>query len=173
MAPVTLVLGGAKSGKSHYAETRVLRSDLTPIYLATAQAFDDEMRTRIARHRQQRAGRGWHTVEEPHDLTATLRDKARPSCMVLVDCLTLWLTNRLLAEADVVTEIDRLAASLASLVGPVVLVSNEVGQGVVPDNALARRFVDLAGLCHQKISERADHVVFVTAGLPQALKGDA
>ena len=166
---LTLVLGGARSGKSAFAESLVLRSGLRPLYLATAQALDEEMRRRVEHHRRGR-GDAWTLVEEPLELSDALRAESRPDRAVLVDCLTLWLTNLLLAERDPVLESDRLLAVLTAPPGPVVLVSNEVGQGIVPTNALARRFVDEAGRLHQRLAAAAQSVVLVTAGLPQHLK---
>lgn len=166
---LTLVLGGARSGKSAFAEALVLASGLSPVYLATAQALDDEMRRRVEHHRRAR-GDAWTLVEEPLELAGTLRAESRPDRALLVDCLTLWLTNLLLAERDPEREADRLLATLTALPGPVVLVSNEVGQGIVPANALARRFVDEAGRLHQRLAAAAHSVVLVTAGLPQHLK---
>ena len=166
---VTLVLGGARSGKSRYAESLVEALPPPWIYLATAEARDTEMEQRIAAHRARRDGR-WQTVEAPHDLAGALR--ATPTeAAVLVDCLTLWLSNRLLAEADMDREIERLEAALVEQKDTVVLVSNEVGAGIVPDNALARRFQDLQGTLNQRIAARASRVVFMVAGLPLQLKG--
>ncbi len=169
LVPVTLVLGGARSGKSRHAEALVESQPGPCIYLATAQAGDDEMAARIAAHRARRGGR-WTTVEEPLDLAAALGQTCGPDRAVLVDCLTLWLSNLLGAGRDVAAECDGLLAALPGLAGPVVLVSNEVGQGVVPDNALARRFVDHAGRLHQDLAAVAQRVVFMSAGLPQELK---
>jgi adenosylcobinamide kinase / adenosylcobinamide-phosphate guanylyltransferase len=166
---ITLVLGGARSGKSRHAEQLATASGLAPVYLATAQALDDEMARRIAAHRDRR-GASWRTVEEPLELIAALRKACAPRSIVLVDCLTLWLTNLMVAGREVEAECARLVEALPDLPGPVLLVSNEVGQGVVPDNAMARRFVDQAGLLHQGIAQRADAVVFMTAGLPHRLK---
>jgi adenosylcobinamide kinase/adenosylcobinamide-phosphate guanylyltransferase len=169
LAPVTLVLGGARSGKSRHAEALVASQPGPCIYLATAQAGDAEMAARIADHRARRGGR-WTTVEEPLDLAAALGQACGPDRAVLVDCLTLWLSNLLGAGRDVSAECERLLAVLPGLAGPVVLVSNEVGQGVVPDNALARSFIDHAGRLHQDLAAAAQRVVFMTAGLPQELK---
>ncbi|MDR3515937.1 MAG: bifunctional adenosylcobinamide kinase/adenosylcobinamide-phosphate guanylyltransferase [Azospirillaceae bacterium] len=167
---ITLVLGGARSGKSAFAEARVVATRRHPLYLATAQAGDPEMAARIARHRAQRAGQGWATVEEPLELVATLRAEARPDRAVLVDCLTLWLTNVMLAGRDAEPEGRALAAALRDLTGPVVLVSNEVGLGIVPDNALARAFRDQAGRLHQHVAAVADAVYLIVAGMPLTLK---
>jgi adenosylcobinamide kinase/adenosylcobinamide-phosphate guanylyltransferase len=166
---ITLVLGGARSGKSRHAEHLALESGLAPVYLATAQALDDEMARRIAAHRARR-GPAWRTVEEPLDLIAALRRECGPDRAVLVDCLTLWLTNLMVAERPVRTEMARLVELLPSMRGALVLVSNEVGLGVVPTGAIARAFIDHAGWLHQRIAEQADVVVFMAAGLPLHLK---
>ena len=165
---VTFVLGGARSGKSRYAEGLVTALPGPWTYVATAQAFDDEMRSRIAQHRGERAP-GWRTVEAPMDMPAALAGVgAEP---VLVDCLTLWLSNLLLAGHDLPAATTRLLAALDGRGAPTVLVSNEVGLGIVPDNALARAFRDAAGRLHQAVAARADRVVLVVAGLPLAVKG--
>ncbi len=169
LAPVTLVLGGARSGKSRHAEAMVESQPGPCVYLATAEAGDSEMVARIAAHRARR-GRRWSTVEEPLDVVAALSGACGPDRAVLVDCLTLWLSNLLGAERPVAAECGRLLAALPELAGPVVFVSNEVGQGVVPDNALARAFVDHAGRLHQDLAAAAQRVVFMTAGLPHELK---
>ena len=169
LAPVTLVLGGARSGKSRHAEAMVESQPGPCVYLATAQAGDREMAARIAAHRARRGGR-WSTVEEPLDVVAALSGACGPDRAVLVDCLTLWLSNLLGAERPVAAECGRLLTALPELAGPVVFVSNEVGQGVVPDNALARAFVDHAGRLHQDLAAAAQRVVFMTAGLPRHLK---
>ncbi len=166
---VSLVLGGARSGKSSFAEAEVLAHGLDCLYLATSEAFDNEMEVRIARHRERR-GPEWTTIEEPLALADVLAAESDPKRAILVDCLTLWLANLLGAERDLPAEFERLVRVLAGVAGPVVLVSNEVGQGIVPDNALARRFRDEAGRLHQQIAAVAGRVVFVTAGLPQTLK---
>ena len=169
LAPVTLVLGGARSGKSRHAEAMVEGQPGPCVYLATAQAGDREMAARIAAHRARRGGR-WSTVEEPLDVVEALSGACGSDRAVLVDCLTLWLSNLLGAERPVAAECGRLLAALPELAGPVVFVSNEVGQGVVPDNALARAFVDHAGRLHQDLAAAAQRVVFMTAGLPHELK---
>jgi adenosylcobinamide kinase / adenosylcobinamide-phosphate guanylyltransferase len=166
---LTLVLGGARSGKSRHAESLITASAPPWIYVATAQALDTEMAERIAHHRARRGAR-WQTVEAPHDLAGAI-DKAPPDAGLLVDCLTLWLTNRMLAEADIEADTAAVESALARRRGPIVLVSNEVGSGVVPDNALARRFADLQGRLNQRIAARADRVVLVVAGLPLTVKG--
>jgi adenosylcobinamide kinase/adenosylcobinamide-phosphate guanylyltransferase len=172
MTGLTLVLGGARSGKSRFAEglVRAAAGARPPCYIATAQAWDDEMAARIARHRADRAGQGWVTVEAPHDLAAALA--AQPAgAAVLIDCLTLWLTNRMLAGADLEADSAALVAALSAHPAPVVAVSNEVGLGIVPENALARAFRDAAGRLHQDIAVRADRVALVVAGLPMWVKG--
>ena len=168
---LTLVLGGARSGKSRYAESLIAATPPPWVYVATAQALDAEMAERIAHHRKRR-GEGWHTTEEPHDLQDAI-DAAPAGAAVLVDCLTLWLTNRMLADADMGAETARLEAALAHRNGLTVLVSNEVGSGIVPDNALARRFADLQGRLNQRLAACADRVVLVVAGLPLIVKGQA
>jgi len=165
---LTFVLGGARSGKSTYAEKLTAGFPAPWRYVATAQAFDEEMRERIAQHRARR-GEGWLTVEAPLDLAAALAEapKRQP---VLVDCLTLWLSNRMLAGHDVEAESDRLAAVLATPRGPWFVVSNEVGLGLVPDNALGRRFRDAQGRLNRQVAEAADRVVLMVAGLPMQVK---
>ena len=166
---LTFILGGARSGKSVEAE-RLIEACAGPwIYVATAQAFDDEMRERIAHHRARR-GPGWVTADAPYDLVATLKS-APDGAPVLVDCLTLWLSNHMLAEHDLVAETEALAAELARPRGPWVVVSNEVGMGIVPDNALARCFRDEAGRLNQRVAAIAERVLFMAAGLPMRLKG--
>lgn len=169
LPPLTLVVGGARSGKSAFAETLIAASARPRRYIATAEAWDDEMRTRIAQHRADRAG-GWTTVEAPLDLPAALQT-ARPDEAVLVDCATLWLTNHLLARHDLAAETASLIAALAACPAPVVVVSNETGWGIVPENALARRFRDEQGRLNQRLAAEAALVVTVIAGLPLALKG--
>lgn len=169
LAPVTLVLGGARSGKSAHAEALVEAQPGACLYLATAEAGDAEMAERIARHRARRGGR-WSTLEEPLALAAALQAAARPGTAVLVDCLTLWLSNLLFAGRDPAAETAVLLEALPGLGGPVIFVSNEVGLGIVPDNALARRFRDEAGRLNQAVAAAAQSVVFLAAGLPLALK---
>ena len=162
--PTTLILGGARSGKSRHAEALLTAGPPPWTYVATAQAFDDEMRARIAIHRAGR-DKGWITVEAPLDLPAALA----PPGPVLVDCLTLWLSNLLLADHDPAPATAALLAALHRP-DPTVLVANEVGLSIVPDNALARRFRDAAGTLHQAIAARADRVDLVVAGIPMRLK---
>lgn len=168
LAGVTLVLGGARSGKSAHAEALVARADM-PIYLATAEARDGEMTERIRQHRARRGAR-WTTVEEPLDLTGRLAALAAPGRAVLVDCLTLWLSNLIGTGRDPDAAGAALVRALPALGGPVVFVANEVGLGIVPDNALARAFRDVAGRLNQEVAAAAERVVFVAAGLPLTLK---
>ncbi len=167
---VTLVLGGARSGKSAHAERLVLGLGPTPVYIATAEAHDQEMAERIARHRADRAGRGWLTVEEPLDLPAAILREAREGRAVLVDCLTLWLSNLMLAGHPVAEAQARLVGALAEAEAPVVLVSNEVGLGLVPETPLGRAFRDAQGRLNQAVAACAGHVHFVAAGLHLTLK---
>ena len=168
MNKLTLVLGGTRSGKSAYAES-LFEGAATPAYLATGTAGDGEMSERIARHKERR-GERWKTIEEPIGLAAALLRESRPEQPILVDCLTLWLGNLMGSDRDVGQLFDALISILPRLKGPVVMVSNEVGWGIVPDNALARRFRDHAGELHQRVAAVADSVVLVTAGLPITLK---
>ncbi|MCM2474926.1 bifunctional adenosylcobinamide kinase/adenosylcobinamide-phosphate guanylyltransferase [Rhizobium sp. CG5] len=166
-----LVLGGARSGKSRFAEGLAIETGLERHYIATGRAFDDEMRARIAQHKADRAGRGWTTHEEPLALTDTLTRIDDPGRVVLVDCLTLWVTNLMMEERDVAADSAALGALLPDLKATVLLVSNEVGLGIVPDNAMARAFRDHAGRLHQIVAEQATEVYFVAAGLPLKMKG--
>lgn len=163
-----LVTGGARSGKSRFALE--LAESLAPVrfYVATAQALDAEMETRIAAHRRER-GPGWHTIEEPLDIARCL---AQPG-PVVVDCLTLWLSNLLMLErsdAEVRTAIDRLVEAFDAAENPVIVITNEVGSGIVPENALARRFRDLAGISSQRMARVARRVVLLCAGIPLEVK---
>jgi len=174
---ISLITGGARSGKSRYA-LALAGSHARPAFVVTAEAFDDEMRARIERHRRERAGR-WLTVEEPIDLAGALERLPADTEIAVVDCLTVWLGNLAHRRGDAVLaedpgEIEEVTAFLATLERPpcsLVLVTNEVGLGVIPDNALARSFVDLAGRLNQAVAARAQRVVFMVSGLPLALKG--
>lgn len=166
---LSLVIGGASSGKSGWAEQLVKSAGLSLVYLATAQAKDGEMAVKIARHQSGR-GDGWRTVESPLDLSGELA-KTSSGDIILVDCLTMWLTNHLLAESNLDQQFSELLKTMADVVTPVVFVSNEVGQGGVPENALARVFQREQGRLNQLIAARADLVVAVQAGLPMLLKG--
>jgi adenosylcobinamide kinase / adenosylcobinamide-phosphate guanylyltransferase len=168
MSEITLVLGGARSGKSRYAESLFVQLPPPWAYVATAEAGDEEMSARIAAHRARR-GPSWKTTEAPHELAeAIILSQPMP---VLVDCLTLWLSNLMLADWDIGAEIHRLERALDAALAPVVLVANEVGSGIVPDHPLGRKFRDLQGVLNQRIAARADHVVLMVAGLPLAVKG--
>ena len=167
-----LILGGARSGKSRYAEGLI--AALPPvwnppwIYVATAEPGDEEMRARIAAHRARR-GPSWQTVEAPQELAeAVILAQPAP---VLVDCLTLWLSNLMLIDADIEAETVRLERALEAATAPVILVSNEVGSGIVPEHPLGRGFRDLQGALNQRIAARAERVVLMVAGLPLAVKG--
>jgi len=165
---LTFVLGGARSGKSRYAERLVSALPSPWAYVATAEAGDHEMAVRIRAHRARR-GPSWRTIEAPRDLQAALA--ACENMPVLIDCLTLWLSNLLLADADIDRETERLERALAEAAAPIVLVANEVGSGIVPDHPLGRKFRDLQGVLNQRIAARADRVVLIVAGLPVAVKG--
>ena len=163
------VIGGARSGKSRYAQARAEAAGESPVFVATAEAFDDEMRARIAQHRADRDAR-WRTVEAPRDLPAAIDALNDGGAVVLVDCLTLWASNLLLADADIPAATAGLCAAVARFEGSLILVANEVGLGIVPDNALARQFRDAAGQINQAVAASADVVVLLTAGLPLTLK---
>lgn len=167
MSRLTLVLGGARSGKSRFAENLARQHGGLRTYIATAEAFDDEMRQRIAKHREQRAGDGWVTIESTLDPASVLpRDG-----LVLLDCVTVWLGNLMHHGRDLRAEVAKLCAALEVCPAEVILVSNEVGLSIVPENAMARRFRDEQGLVNQALAEIADNVYFIAAGLPLKLKG--
>ncbi|OHC74913.1 MAG: bifunctional adenosylcobinamide kinase/adenosylcobinamide-phosphate guanylyltransferase [Rhodospirillales bacterium RIFCSPLOWO2_12_FULL_58_28] len=168
MPLITLVLGGARSGKSAYAE-RLVNTDEAGLYLATAEIRDDEMAERVRLHRGRR-DRTWTTVEEPLNLAQALKEHSSPRRPVLVECLTIWLSNLMEAQRNIGSETGVLVETLSLLQGPVVFVSNEVGQGIIPDNRLARDFVDASGRLNQSIAMIADRVIFINAGLPTVLK---
>lgn len=169
-----LILGGARSGKSRLAERLAAESGLRVTYIATSQPLDGEMNQRVLTHRQRRPD-SWGLVEEPLELARVLRDNAAPEHCLLVDCLTLWLTNLLMLDDQerLIRERDALLDTVASLPGEILFVSNETGLGVVPMGELTRRYVDEAGLLHQAIAERCQRVVLTVAGLPLTLKGTA
>ncbi|MDC4608374.1 bifunctional adenosylcobinamide kinase/adenosylcobinamide-phosphate guanylyltransferase [Acinetobacter baumannii] len=168
-----LILGGARSGKSRLAEQTAISMQLAVTYVATAQALDPEMQSRIVHHQNQRPAH-WSLVEEPLFLTKTLQEIDRPNQIILVDCLTLWLTNLLLLEDQNIQqfECEQLLRVLPTLQSEIILVSNETGLGVVPLGEISRRFVDEAGRLHQALGQIADKVVFCVAGFPMILKGD-
>jgi adenosylcobinamide kinase / adenosylcobinamide-phosphate guanylyltransferase len=165
----TLVLGGARSGKSNFAENLAIQTGLARYYLATAQAYDKEMEARISKHQNDRQGK-WITIEEPINLLTSLKQYSSSEKIILVDCLTLWLSNLIGEGRSIDEEIDQLVQGIKSVEGSVIFVSNEVGQGIVPDNALAREFRDYVGRLHQELAACVDTVYFITAGLAQKLK---
>lgn len=167
MTRISLVTGGARSGKSVIAEGLALGPTGRATYIATSQAFDAEMEQRIALHRARR-GAEWDLVEAPLDLAGALRDSDGQPC--LVDCLTLWLTNLMMADRDWRGETPAVLAALRARRAPVVLVTNEVGGGIVPENALARSFRDAAGLLNQRVAAMADDVILAVCGLPMKVK---
>jgi adenosylcobinamide kinase/adenosylcobinamide-phosphate guanylyltransferase len=166
-----LVLGGQRSGKSRFAEGLVMASGGIPVYIATGSAGDGEMADRIAAHRARR-GSEWRTVEAPLDLVAVLLRETGAGFHVLVDCLTFWLANLMQAGWSIEEETSRLLDALARVSGPVVIVSGEVGLGIIPDNALSRRFADALGTVNQRVASAVDRVVFIAAGLPLVLKAE-
>jgi adenosylcobinamide kinase/adenosylcobinamide-phosphate guanylyltransferase len=167
-----MMLGGAASGKSTFAEHTIMRTcaKKQKLYIATAQAFDDEMRAKIADHQIARQADGWTTCEEPLDVTSVL-GRVTADQVVLLDCATLWLTNQLMKEADLSAASRELVAALKNCAGSVVVVTNEVGQGIVPEHALSRKFREAQGKLNQHIAREAQLVVQVIAGLPLVLKG--
>ena len=169
-----LILGGARSGKSRLAEKLASDSALQVIYIATSQPLDGEMNARVAHHRERRPAE-WGLIEEPLELARVLRENASAQRCLLVDCLTLWLTNLLMLDdpARLAQEREALLECLATLPGEILLVSNETGMGVVPLGELTRRYVDEAGWLHQALAERCQRVVLTVAGLPLTLKGSA
>lgn len=178
MAEIILVTGGARSGKSSHAQDLAEAVAGERLYIATCPpGLDDEMRQRIALHREERQGRGWRTIEEMHDPAGVL-NKNRENDVVLVDCLTLWINNLLyekngaLSEDDIAARCEELLTVGRKLSGTLILVTNELGCGVVPENPLARRFRDLVGRCNQLIAAGADRVILVVSGIPLTIKGD-
>jgi adenosylcobinamide kinase/adenosylcobinamide-phosphate guanylyltransferase len=169
-----LILGGARSGKSRLAEKLADESGLAVTYIATSQALDGEMSARIRQHRERRPAH-WALLEEPLQLARVLREQAAPGRCLLVDCLTLWLSNLLMLDDQprLAAERDALLECLGGLPGRIILVSNETGLGVVPLGELTRRYVDEAGWLHQALAERCQRVLFMVAGLPMILKGEA
>lgn len=168
-AGITLILGGARSGKSRLAEQLAEKRDGRLVYIATAEAWDDEMKTRIAEHKARRNDR-WHNIEAPVAVAEVLQALPSETGAVLVDCLTLWLSNLMHAGRDLDAETAGLLTALNNARFPVLLVSNEVGLGIVPDNKLARDFRDAQGRLNQAVAAAADHAIFMAAGLPLVLK---
>lgn len=169
MSTMVLLVGGARSGKSRIAQTRAEELNGELVYIATGQALDAEMTARIARHRAERGAR-WRTVEAPLELADTIRREGAHDRVLLVDCLTLWLSNLLLGEHDIEAATAALLDELATTSASVLLVSNEVGMGIVPENALARRFRDEAGRLNQRVAAAASEVLLVAAGLAIRMK---
>ena len=167
VAKLTLVIGGARSGKSRYAETAIVRLPPPWVYIATAEPGDAEMAARIEAHRARR-GPNWRTVEVPRDLAGAI--SACEAAPLMIDCLTLWLSNLMLADADIEGETARLETALMAAKAPVVLVANEVGSGIVPEHALGRQFRDLQGVLNQRMAAGADRVILMVAGLPLTVK---
>lgn len=168
-----LILGGARSGKSQYAELRAAESGMDVLYVATAQAFDDEMQQRIQHHKQQRPDH-WQLIEEPINLLSVLKDNATDTTCILVDCLTLWLSNQLCSEdykSRFKKNIDNLVGELPELPGKIIFVSNEVSMGIIPMGEINREFVDEAGRLHQRLAAVCDKVTFMVAGIPSHIKG--
>ncbi|MEO9598905.1 bifunctional adenosylcobinamide kinase/adenosylcobinamide-phosphate guanylyltransferase [Parasphingorhabdus sp.] len=166
---ITLILGGTRSGKSSFAQDLAEKNGDKLVYVATAQAFDEEMEDRIHRHQNDR-GSGWQTVEETRDLASVITAYSSPETMLLIDCLTIWLSNLMLAEADLETAQDQLVKALSEAPGPIIMVSNEVGAGIVPETPLGRRFRDESGWMNQRVAAAAHDVALITAGLPLWLK---
>ena len=169
LPPVTLVLGGARSGKSSFAERITVAHPRGCAYVATAEIGDEEMAERVRKHQARREAH-WRTIEAPLELAPAIVSETGQGAAVLVDCLTLWLSNLMAAGRDPTKETEELVRALGQAGGPVVFVSNEVGLGIVPDNALARTFRDHAGRLNQRMAEVANNVFFVAAGLPLRLK---
>jgi adenosylcobinamide kinase/adenosylcobinamide-phosphate guanylyltransferase len=167
---VMLITGGARAGKSRYAERLMTARPAHHAVIATATAGDAEMAERIARHKAER-DKTWETIEQPISVRAAIRNAARPDRILLVDCLTLWISNLLGEQRDIVVEMLGLVGTLKIAAGPVIIVSNEVGLGIVPDNPLARAFRDNLGRANQLVAAAAEVVVFMAAGIPIILKG--
>lgn len=166
---LSFVVGGAASGKSAFAESLVVQTGAPRVYVATAEIYDDEMRAKVAAHLAMR-GENWRTIEAPRELGPALASVGKEE-VVLLDCATMWLSNHMLSENDIEAETQSLIRDINACKGRVVIVSNEVGMGIVPDNALARDFRNQQGKLNQKLASEADLAVFVVAGLPMVLKG--
>ena len=167
---LTLVTGGAASGKSNYAERLIANSGLPKKYFATSQIWDDEIAEKVRAHRTSRAGDGWDTVETGTDLVTAIRATA-PGEAVLIDCATMWLTAIMMADGDPADEVPRVLGALRESPSPFVIVTNEVGQGIVPDTSMGRAFRNIQGRFNQAAARQADSVIAVMSGLPFALKG--
>ena len=171
MQKITLILGGTRSGKSAYGEMLALKNFSSPIYIFTAQAWDDEMKSRIKTHKKRREGKNWKDIEAPIELGTAIKNNATSNNCILVDCLTLWLTNILLDGQDIDDAINELLLTIKACPGEIILVSSEVGLGIVPDNSIARQFRDLSGKLHQKLAMEAENVLLMVAGIPMVVKG--
>jgi adenosylcobinamide kinase/adenosylcobinamide-phosphate guanylyltransferase len=170
MRKTTLILGGARSGKSQYGEKLALKNFGSHIYIFTAQSWDEEMDKRIVIHKERREGTNWQDVESPIELSNAITSHAAEDTTILVDCLTLWVTNLMLADRDIDTVINKLLVTIKNCPGEIILVSNEVGFGIVPENAMARRFRDFSGELHQKLALQAENVLLMVAGIPIVVK---
>lgn len=168
---VHLILGGARSGKSGYAESLAKQTAFDVTYVATAQAHDQEMSERIVQHQLDRPNH-WSTIEEPLALADVIKTHSKPNSVVLVDCLTLWLMNVMHHELDLAQEVDQVLAALEQAQSMVILVSNEISMGVVPMGELSRRYVDNLGRLHQQIAKQAQQVTLMVAGIPMAVKSN-
>lgn len=166
---ITLILGGTRSGKSSFAQKLAEESRKNLLYIATAEAFDQEMTDRIERHQHDR-GPDWQTIEESRDIAATIATRSSPQVTILVDCLTIWLSNLMLTDTDIEAASEKLIDALKAAPGPVILVSNEVGSGIVPENPLGRKFRDESGRMNQRVAAISDNVALIVAGLPLCLK---
>jgi len=168
----SLILGGARSGKSRYAENLAVKTNKNLIYIATAQMLDKEMQERVAEHQKDRQNKAWKTIEEPLALASSLEQHSTVDSVILVDCLTMWLNNLLAAEDEnlLQNEVSKLLKCIKSLQGEVIFVSNEVGMGIIPMGELTRQFVDESGRLHQQLAQIVDQVVLMVAGLPLFVK---
>ena len=170
MRKTTLILGGARSGKSQHGENLALKNFGSPIYIFTAQSWDSEMDKRIVIHKERREGKNWQDVEAPIELSTAITSHATEDTTILIDCLTLWITNLMLTDTDIDTAINNLLTTIKTSPGEIILVSNEVGFGIVPENAMARRFRDFSGALHQKLALQAENVLLMVAGIPIMVK---
>jgi len=166
---ITLILGGTRSGKSSFAQKLAEESENQLVYIATAEAFDQEMAERIKRHQHDR-GPDWQTIEESRDIAATIAARSSPQVTILVDCLTIWLSNLMLTDTDIEAASEKLIDALKAAPGSVILVSNEVGSGIVPESPLGRKFRDEAGRMNQRVAAVSNNVALIVAGLPLWLK---
>ncbi len=166
---ITFIIGGARSGKSGFAEKNAVSFKGERAYIATATALDDEMKERIDKHKKERSGK-WDTFEEPVEIAPLIKELSGRYDVILLDCLTLWLSNMFQNEANIEGEIEKLTSTLENIKSPIFIVSNETGMGIVPDNPLARKFRDMSGIMNQKVAFVADEVYMVVAGIPMRIK---